>query len=134
MTSLPPGTPPAGSARAPPTGSAAARRALRRGPGVQCTGSSPSPHPPTATAPSTGPDSPGASASRSTAHHHSAPIATARAVTGGMPSTGGMRRERRTAASRDQGRDPDSSGFPILPYTLRRRTQNGPEPRPVHQA
>ena len=44
--------------------------------GTQCTGSRLSPHPPAATAPSSTPAS-GASASRSTAHHHSAPSAQA---------------------------------------------------------
>ncbi|GGW67176.1 hypothetical protein GCM10010320_55800 [Streptomyces caelestis] len=50
----------------------AATAPLARSFGTQCTGRTLSPHPPAATAASSAP-APGATASRSTAHHHSAP-------------------------------------------------------------
>ena len=60
------------AARHRPVATAPAARAL----GMQCTGSRLSPHPPAATAPSSAPAY-GVSASRSTAHHHTAPSPSA---------------------------------------------------------
>ncbi len=68
----------------------------RRAAAATCTGSRLSPQPPAATAPSTGPVSPGARSRRSTAHHQSPPAASPIATSA---SVAGVTRRRTMAAS-----------------------------------
>ncbi|MBB4985355.1 hypothetical protein GGE06_006305 [Streptomyces sp. SFB5A] len=90
-------TPRATDRRAQVTEEAAAPQGVRRpDDAATCTGSRLSPQPPAATAPSTGPVSPGTSSRRSTAHHQSPPAARPHANSASV--TSGTRR-RTMAAS-----------------------------------